>query len=99
MMKVTTATVIGLVIGLIAGFIASRGSMLGGVSQLSSIVQRNAWTIVVLSMLVPLIDYLKGMRSTVTGALTGHPLHQLAGFFMGLAAGLGLFLLFIVRMI
>lgn len=98
-MKVTTTTVIGLVIGLVAGFLGSRGGMISGASQLSSVINKNAWTIVVLSSLVPLIDYLKGMRSTVTGSLTGHPFHQVAGFFMGLAVGLGVFLIFLTRMI
>jgi len=99
-MKVTTATVIGLLIGLVAGFIATGGgNMIAGTGQLSAMLKRYEWSIVVLSMLVPLADYLKGMRTTVTGSLLGHPFHQAGGFFIGLASGLGLFLVFLTKLI
>jgi len=98
-MKVATATGFGFLIGLLAGLLATRGGMFSGAAQLSSVIQRYAWPIVVACTLVPLVDYLKGMRSTLTGSLTGHPFHQLAGFFLGIASGLGLFLVLIVRLI
>ena len=66
---------------------------------MTGMIQRNAWWIVVLSSLVPLVDYLKGMRTTITGSLLGHPLHQVAGFFMGISSGVGLFMLVIARLI
>lgn len=98
-MKVGTTTVFGLVIGLGAGFLATQGGMVSGASQLSTMIQRYSWPIVVACMLVPLVDYLKGMKTTFTGSLTGHPFHQLAGFFLGISAGLGLFLVLITRLI
>jgi hypothetical protein len=98
-MKVTTATGIGLLIGLVAGLLATRGSTFPGASELSGMIQTYAWWIVVLSSLIPLVDYLKGMRTTITGSLLGHPLHQVAGFFMGISSGLGLFLILVAKLI
>jgi predicted small integral membrane protein len=97
MMKVSATTVTGLVVGLATGLFGTLGSQLGVRLDWVGLIQRDAWWIVVLSMIVPLVDYLRGMRTSVVGSLTGHPFHQIAGFFTGLAVGLGLFLLYIAK--
>ena len=96
-MKVSATTVTGFIVGLATGFIGTLGTQLGLGSDWVGLIQRDAWWIVVLSMIVPLVDYLRGMRTSVVGSLTGHPFHQIAGFFTGLSVGLGLFLLYLAR--
>jgi hypothetical protein len=91
-LKVATATLLGLLFGAAISLVG-----LGRVNvfspQLASTVSLYAWWIVVLSMLLPLTDYLTSVRTTMMGFVTGHPFRHLAGFFAGLAVGLGLILL------
>lgn len=96
-MKISTATVLGLLFGVVIGLIG-----MGKVNALGSGVEVTihgyAWWIVVLSMLAPLADYLSGMRTTIVGFATGHPYRHLAGFFTGLAVALGFLLLLTPRL-
>lgn len=66
-------------------------------SEVSGIVGRYGWWIVVLCMIVPLAEYLSGVRTTFTGMITRHPFRHMAGFFAGVSVGLGLFILLAPR--
>ena len=92
-LKISATTVLGLLFGVAIGLYDLGRINVPAGSQYLVMIQRYVWWIVVLSMLVPLADYLSGMRTTVTGVVTGHPFRHLAGFFAGLAVGLGLLLL------
>ena len=92
-MKISTTTALGLLFGAAIGLFDLGRVSVPVSSQYSELIHPYVWWIVVLSMLVPLADYLSGMRTTVTGVVTGHPFRHLAGFFTGLAVGLGLLLL------
>lgn len=98
-MKISTTTALGLLFGAAIGLIGMGKVDVPFSSQTGGMVHRYAWWIVVLSMLVPLADYLSGARTTLTGFLTGHPFRHLAGFFAGLGVGLGLLLLFAPRLL
>ena len=99
MLKISTTTIVGLLFGVAIGLIELGRITLPVNSEYVGIVHRYVWWIVVLSMLVPLADYLLGIRTTVTGVLMGHPFRHFAGFFTGLAVGLGLFLLLSPRLL
>ena len=92
-LKISTTTALGFLFGVAIGLYDLGRINVPAGSQYLVMIQRYVWWIVVLSMLVPLADYLSGMRTTVTGVVTGHPFRHLAGFFAGLAVGLGLLLL------
>ena len=47
----------------------------------------------VLSMIVPLADYLTGVRTTFVGVITRHPSCHLVGFFSGLSVRRGVVLI------
>ena len=53
----------------------------------------------VLSMIVPLADYLTGVRTTFVGVITRHPSCHLVGFFSGLSVARELFLLLSPRLL
>jgi hypothetical protein len=91
-MKVSSATIVGIVVGIATG-IVSLGQVVAFSPQIVNLIQRDAWWIVVFSLLVPLYDYLTGVRTTMLGVVTRHPYRHVAGFFAGLAFGLGLFIL------
>jgi hypothetical protein len=91
-MRVTSATIFGLIIGLAVG-IVSIGQVVALNPQVGAIIHQDAWWIVVLSMVPPLYDYLTGVRTTMLGMVTRHPYRHVAGFFAGLSVGLGFFLL------
>lgn len=92
-MKISTASLLGLLFGLAIGLIALGRVNIGISPQTTTMVRDYAWWIVVMSMLIPFADYLTGIRTTLMGIVTRHPYRHLAGFFTGLALGLGLFLL------
>jgi membrane protein YqaA with SNARE-associated domain len=91
--KISTASVMGMLIGAAMGLIATARIQLPAALQATMMIREYAWWIVVLSMLIPLTDYLTGVRTTLVGYVTGHPFRHLAGFFMGVSVGLGFFLL------
>jgi MFS-type transporter involved in bile tolerance (Atg22 family) len=87
-MKVRTATGIGVAVGFIVGGIA-----LGYIkvdSNLQNLAYVSAWWIVVLSVIVPFLGYVCNEQ-----ILTG----PWGGFMAGLGIGLGIFLLFMRRII
>ena len=81
MLKISMATVFGLLFGAAIGLIGMGGANVSFSPQVVGMLGRYAWWIVFLSMLVPLADYLSGVRTTLTGVLTGHPFRHVAGFF------------------
>jgi hypothetical protein len=97
-LQMSSATVLGVLIGLGLG-VVSLGKVAALSPQLVMTVHQDAWWIVVLSMLVPLADYLSGVRTTLVGVVTRHPFRHLAAFCTGLSVGLGLFLLVSPRLL
>ena len=91
-MKISTAVVLGLIVGLGIGLV-SWGKVDALSPQTVAFVRQNSWWIVVLSMLVPMADYLSGVRTNLLGVVTRHLYRHVAGFFVGLSVALGLFLL------
>jgi hypothetical protein len=96
-LKISSATLTGFLVGVATG-IVSVGQVIALSPQIVAIIHQDSWWIVVLSMLVPLADYLTGVRTTFLGLVTRHPYRHLAGFFAGLSFGLGLFLLLAPRL-
>jgi hypothetical protein len=91
-MKVSTATVIGLLAGFVIGIVGlGRANSLSPqlVNVASKIHQYMLW-IVLLSLLVPLADYFvsTSLPATIIGFVTRQPFRHVAGFFTGLSAGL-----------
>ncbi len=97
-MKIRTFTVIGILLGIATGAIGMGAIALPSNTQIPGEIHQYAWWIVILSMLIPLADYLSGIRTTLTGVIARHPYRHLAGFFTGLSFGLGLFLLLSPRL-
>jgi len=96
-LKVSTATIIGLIIGLGIGMVG-----FGQANNVSphlaayglQIHQYMLW-IVLLSLLPALADYFvsTNLPTTVIGFIARQPFRHLAGFFTGLAVGLLVFIL------
>jgi len=89
-------------VGLLFG--AAIGLMsLGKVNVVNPTIEMDlhnySWWIVLASMLAPMADYLSGVRTTLTGVITRHPYRHFAGFFTGLAVGLGFLLLLSPRLL
>jgi hypothetical protein len=91
-LRVSTATVVGLIVGFGVGIIG-----LGRVNNLSpdlanvaSKIHQNLLWIVLLSLLVPLLDYFvsTNLPTTVVGYVARQPFRHVAGFFTGVAVGL-----------
>jgi len=97
-MKVSTATVLGLLFGVGVGLVGNGNLNIPLSSQLAAVLHRDGWWIVTLSMLAPLFDYLTGVRTTLMGVITRHPYRHWAGFFAGLAVGVGFLLLLAPRL-
>jgi hypothetical protein len=97
-MKVSAATVLGLLCGVVIGLLSNGNLNVPLGSQPGTLLHRDAWWVVVLSMMVPLFDYLTGVRTTLMGVITHHPYRHWAGFFAGLAVGIGLLLLLAPRL-
>ncbi len=91
-MKISSAVVLGLLTGAVTGFVG-MGTVVGLNPRIGVIIHNYAWWIVLLCMLVPLADYLSGIRTTLLGVVTRHPYRHLAGFFCGVAVGLAFLLL------
>jgi hypothetical protein len=97
-MKVSTATVIGLLAGFVIGIVGlgrANGVSPDLVNVASKIHQYMLW-IVLLSLLVPLADYFvsTSLPATIIGFVTRQPFRHVAGFFTGLSAGLLALILF-----
>ncbi len=97
-LKISMATVFGLLVGVAIGLVGVGGANVSFSPQVVGMLGRYGWWIVFLSMLVPLADHLSGVRETMAGVLTGHPFQHVAGFFTGLAVGLAFILLLALRL-
>jgi hypothetical protein len=91
-MKVSTATVVGLLGGIAIGIVGlGRTSIV--IPQLGNVAPRihqyMLW-IVLVSLLVPLADYFvsTNLPTTVIGYVARQPFRHIAGFFTGIAVGL-----------
>ena len=91
-MKVSTATLIGLLVGFVIGMIGlgRASSVSPDLANLASKIHQYMLWIVLLSLLVPLADYFvsTSLPATVIGFVARQPFRHLAGFFTGLAVGL-----------
>jgi len=91
-MKVSTATVIGLIVGFAVGVIGlgRASSVSPDLANVASKIHQYMLWIVLLSLLVPLADYFvsTSLPATVIGFVARQPFRHLAGFFTGLAVGL-----------
>ena len=104
-MKVSTTTVVGLLVGVVVGVIGLGRVSLASVSP--QLVNATPWIgghmlwIVLLSLLVPLIDYFvsTNLPTTIIGFVTRQPFRHIAGFFTGLAVGLLAFTLLAPQML
>jgi hypothetical protein len=97
-LQISSITLAGFLVGIATG-IVGLGQVAALSPQVATIIRQDAWWIVVLSMLVPLADYLSGVRTTLLGVVARHPFRHLAGFFAGVSVGLGLFLLLSPRLV
>ncbi len=97
-MKVSTTTVLGLLAGLAVGVIGlGRANGLSpDLANVASKIHQYALWIVLLSLLVPLLDYFvsTNLPTTVIGFVTRQPFRHIAGFFTGLAVGLLVLIIF-----
>lgn len=91
-MKIGTAVVLGILTGAALG-LAGMGTIAALSPRIGMMIHNYSWWIVLASMLVPLADYVSGVRTTLLGVVTRHPFRHLAGYFCGLAFGLTLLLL------
>jgi len=92
-MKTSTTTGIGLLVGIVVGIIGfGRANILDPqVANMSSQIHPYMLWIVLLSLLVPLADYVlvsTNLPTTVLGFVARQPFRHLAGFFTGIAFGL-----------
>jgi len=91
-MKVSTATLIGLFAGFVLGVIGmGRGNNVSpDLANVALKIHPYMLWIVLLSLLVPLADYFvsTSLPATVIGYVTRQPFRHFAGFFTGLALGL-----------
>jgi hypothetical protein len=91
-MKVSTTTVIGLLAGFAIGIIGlgRASSVSPDLTNVASKIHQYMLWIVLLSLLVPLADYLvsTSLPTTIIGFVARQPFRHLAGFFTGLAVGL-----------
>ncbi len=87
----------GLLTGAVTG-LAGMGTVVALSPRIGTTIHDYAWWIVLFSMLVPLADYLTGIRTTLLGVVTRHPYRHLAGFFCGVAVGLTFLLLLSPRL-
>jgi hypothetical protein len=97
-MKVSTATLVGVLVGVAVGIVGSGrvNGLSGSIANFAPQIHQNMLWIVLLSLLVPLADYFvsTGLPATVIGFVARQPFRHVAGFFTGLAVGLlGLILL------
>jgi len=91
-MKVSTATVIGLVVGFVIGIIGlgRANTVSPDLANVASKIHQYMLWIVLLSLLVPLADYFvsTSLPATIIGFVAHQPFRHIAGFFTGLAVGL-----------
>jgi len=103
-MKVSTTTVIGLLAGVVVGIIGLGRASLASVSpQLANMtpwIGAHMLWIVLLSLLVPLLDYFvsTNLPTTIIGFVARQPFRHIAGFFTGLAVGLLAFIVLAPQM-
>lgn len=97
-MKVSTATVIGLVVGFVIGIIGlgRANSLSPDLANVASKIHQYMLWIVLLSLLVPLADYFvsTSLPATIIGFVARQPFRHIAGFFTGLAVGLLVLIIF-----
>ena len=104
-MKVSTTTVIGLLAGVVVGVIGLGRASLANISpQLENVtpwIGGHMLWIVLLSLLVPLLDYFvsTNLPTTIIGFVARQPFRHIAGFFTGLAVGLLAFILLAPQML
>jgi nitrate reductase gamma subunit len=96
-LKIGTSVALGLLTGGVLGLVG-MGTVVALNPRIGNMVDEYGWWIVLLSMLVPLADFLTGVRTTLLGVVTRHPYRHLAGYFCGLAVGLALLLLISPRL-
>jgi hypothetical protein len=91
-MKVASTTVIGLLAGFVVYIVGlGRANSLGPeLASAASIIHHGMLWIVLLSLLVPLVDYFvpTSLSATIIGYVARQPFRHMAGFFTGLAVGL-----------
>jgi hypothetical protein len=90
-MKVSTATLIGLLAGFVIGVVGiGRANLTPDLANVALKIHPYMLWIVLLSLLVPLADYFvsTSLPATVIGYVTRQPFRHIAGFFTGLALGL-----------
>ena len=91
-MKVSSATVIGLLAGFAIGIIGlgQANSVGPSLANVAPKIHQYMLLIVLLALLVPLADYFvsTSLPATIIGFVARQPFRHLAGFFTGLAVGL-----------
>jgi hypothetical protein len=97
-MKTSTTTVIGILAGFVIGIIGfgRTNNASSEVANIASQIHPYMLWIVLLSLLVPLADYVlvsTNLPTTVLGFIARQPFRHLAAFFTGLAVGLLAFIL------
>ena len=103
-MKVSTTTIIGLLVGVVVGIVGLGRASLASVSP--RLADATPWIgahmlwIVLLSLLVPLLDYFvsTNLPTTIIGFVARQPFRHIAGFFTGLAVGLLAFIVLAPQM-
>lgn len=92
MVRVSTATVFGLLVGVIVGLIGfgQANSVSPQLVNYASKIHEYLLWILLLSLLVPFVDYFvsTNLPTTIIGFVTRQPFRHIAGFFTGLAVGL-----------
>ena len=102
-MKVSTATVVGLLFGFVIALIGLGRVNIPSpeLANFASKIHEYMLWIVLVSLLVPFFDYFvsTGLPTTVLGYITRQPFRHVAGFFTGLAVGLLALILFAPRIL
>lgn len=98
MVRVSSATVMGLVSGFAIGMIGlgRADSVSPSLASIAPKIHQHMLAIVLVSLLVPLVDYFvsTSLPTSIIGYVTRQPFRHLAGFFTGLAVGLLALMLF-----
>ena len=91
-MKVSTATIIGVLFGFAIGMVGfgQANNVSPELAHYASKIHQYMLWIVLLSLLVPLADYFvsTNLPTTIIGYVARQPFRHIAGFFTGLAVGL-----------
>ena len=91
-MKVSTTTVMGIIAGFVVGIIGFglADNLSPTLANIAPKIHQYMLWIVLLSLLVPLLDYFvsTNLPTTIIGYVARQPFRHIAGFFTGLAVGL-----------